>query len=188
METKILEPTKETIEYAGKVIASGGLVAFPTETVYGLGANALDDIFRLFHLKALRHGNRRNGHLGKAESLVADVTTEVNMAAVVVMILAVAYTIFLRPRTVVNQMEQPLLGKEGEGSENRRGVGSLKHIHHILKGESPLNAAINGFKHQQSYCRHTDALVRENLFVILGRPLLPMVGMFVSVTFFHNIP
>lgn len=27
---------------AGRVIAAGGLVAFPTETVYGLGANALD--------------------------------------------------------------------------------------------------------------------------------------------------
>ena len=42
METKILEPTKENIELAGRVIAEGGLVAFPTETVYGLGANALD--------------------------------------------------------------------------------------------------------------------------------------------------
>jgi L-threonylcarbamoyladenylate synthase len=30
------------IAYAADVIKSGGLVAFPTETVYGLGANALD--------------------------------------------------------------------------------------------------------------------------------------------------
>ncbi|MTI80616.1 MAG: threonylcarbamoyl-AMP synthase [Firmicutes bacterium] len=30
------------IKEAGSVIAQGGLVAFPTETVYGLGANALD--------------------------------------------------------------------------------------------------------------------------------------------------
>lgn len=29
-------------ESAGEIIRSGGLVAFPTETVYGLGANALD--------------------------------------------------------------------------------------------------------------------------------------------------
>ena len=27
---------------AGRVLAGGGLVAFPTETVYGLGANGLD--------------------------------------------------------------------------------------------------------------------------------------------------
>ena len=33
---------REIICRAGKVIRSGGLVAFPTETVYGLGANALD--------------------------------------------------------------------------------------------------------------------------------------------------
>jgi L-threonylcarbamoyladenylate synthase len=30
------------IDQAGKLIRSGGIVAFPTETVYGLGANALD--------------------------------------------------------------------------------------------------------------------------------------------------
>lgn len=34
---------KEVIEQAGKIIQEGGLVAFPTETVYGLGANALDE-------------------------------------------------------------------------------------------------------------------------------------------------
>ncbi|MBE7159236.1 MAG: Sua5/YciO/YrdC/YwlC family protein, partial [Rhodospirillales bacterium] len=27
---------------AGSILRAGGLVAFPTETVYGLGANALD--------------------------------------------------------------------------------------------------------------------------------------------------
>lgn len=31
------------IERAGDILKKGGLVAFPTETVYGLGANALDD-------------------------------------------------------------------------------------------------------------------------------------------------
>ncbi|HIR14354.1 MAG TPA: threonylcarbamoyl-AMP synthase [Candidatus Choladousia intestinavium] len=33
---------EEGIKRAGEVIKRGGLVAFPTETVYGLGANALD--------------------------------------------------------------------------------------------------------------------------------------------------
>ena len=36
MKTKILEPTKENITYAGRLLAEGGIVAFPTETVYGL--------------------------------------------------------------------------------------------------------------------------------------------------------
>ncbi len=34
--------TKKLLKQAGYVIREGGLVAFPTETVYGLGANALD--------------------------------------------------------------------------------------------------------------------------------------------------
>src|SRR5688500_2785068 len=35
-------PDANTIARAADVIRAGGLVAFPTETVYGLGANALD--------------------------------------------------------------------------------------------------------------------------------------------------
>ena len=31
------------MEQAGGILQAGGLVAFPTETVYGLGANALDE-------------------------------------------------------------------------------------------------------------------------------------------------
>ena len=31
------------MERAGQILKNGGLVAFPTETVYGLGANALDE-------------------------------------------------------------------------------------------------------------------------------------------------
>ncbi len=42
MNTLIVTPDKENIEKAGACIREGGLVAFPTETVYGLGANALD--------------------------------------------------------------------------------------------------------------------------------------------------
>jgi L-threonylcarbamoyladenylate synthase len=40
---RIFEPTLEVISCAASVIKNGGLVAFPTETVYGLGANALDE-------------------------------------------------------------------------------------------------------------------------------------------------
>ena len=43
METKLLSESENDILTAGKIIAAGGLVAFPTETVYGLGANAFDD-------------------------------------------------------------------------------------------------------------------------------------------------
>lgn len=38
----VVPPTPENLERAAQIIRSGGLVAFPTETVYGLGANALE--------------------------------------------------------------------------------------------------------------------------------------------------
>ena len=38
----ILPVTDESLEKAAETLAAGKLVSFPTETVYGLGANALD--------------------------------------------------------------------------------------------------------------------------------------------------
>ncbi len=48
METTVLKvsshrPARAKIRQAGEIILKGGLVGFPTETVYGLGANALDE-------------------------------------------------------------------------------------------------------------------------------------------------
>ena len=48
METKVaiikdINKDIKFIEEAGAIIRDGGIVAFPTETVYGLGANALDE-------------------------------------------------------------------------------------------------------------------------------------------------
>ncbi|MBQ3111687.1 MAG: threonylcarbamoyl-AMP synthase [Firmicutes bacterium] len=40
METKVLPITTESLAEARAIIRDGGLVAFPTETVYGLGADA----------------------------------------------------------------------------------------------------------------------------------------------------
>ncbi len=36
------QEARETLERAAQILRGGGLVALPTETVYGLGANALD--------------------------------------------------------------------------------------------------------------------------------------------------
>ena len=41
--TPILSPDAETIAAAAETLRAGGLVAFPTETVYGLGADARND-------------------------------------------------------------------------------------------------------------------------------------------------
>lgn len=42
--TEILKPTRENIERSAKLILNDEIVAIPTETVYGLGANGLSDI------------------------------------------------------------------------------------------------------------------------------------------------
>ncbi len=47
------EPAEEVIKQAGEIIRQGGIVAFPTETVYGLGANVFDRkaIIKIFNAK-----------------------------------------------------------------------------------------------------------------------------------------
>ena len=53
METRILQPTEKALEEAARLLRGGELVAFPTETVYGLGADALnaDAVRRIFAAK-----------------------------------------------------------------------------------------------------------------------------------------
>lgn len=53
METKIYEPTSENIKKIAELIKNDELVAFPTETVYGLGANALSTkaVEKIFEVK-----------------------------------------------------------------------------------------------------------------------------------------
>lgn len=53
METVVQAVDEESLHRAAEVIRAGGLVAFPTETVYGLGANALDAaaVARIFAAK-----------------------------------------------------------------------------------------------------------------------------------------
>ena len=42
MQTEILQPTEENLLLAANLIKRGELVSFPTETVYGLGADGLN--------------------------------------------------------------------------------------------------------------------------------------------------
>jgi L-threonylcarbamoyladenylate synthase len=53
LATRIMRASPAAIEEARAVLAAGGLVAFPTETVYGLGADATDDaaVARLYAAK-----------------------------------------------------------------------------------------------------------------------------------------
>lgn len=66
----------EVLRAAAEVIRTGGLVAFPTETVYGLGANALDPLAvgRIFQAKGRPPTNPLIVHVD-GESMLRTVTT-----------------------------------------------------------------------------------------------------------------
>ena len=53
IETKVLPASEEAIGVAVRVLAEGGLVAFPTDTVYGVGAHAFqpDAVERIYVAK-----------------------------------------------------------------------------------------------------------------------------------------
>lgn len=71
METKILKPTEEDIRRAAEIIREGGLVAFPTETVYGLGADALNPeaAARIYQVKGRPSDNPMIVHIARASDI-----------------------------------------------------------------------------------------------------------------------
>ncbi len=71
METKILSTSEYDIALAGEIIRNGGLVAFPTETVYGLGANALDEnaVKKIYKAKGRPSDNPLIVHISEKEDI-----------------------------------------------------------------------------------------------------------------------
>ena len=70
-------PTRAEIEHAASLLRAGKLVAFPTETVYGLGANALDEhaVRRIYEAKGRPSTSPIIVHLSSVEmtkSVVAE--------------------------------------------------------------------------------------------------------------------
>ena len=61
---------------AGEILKQGGLVAFPTETVYGLGANALNEeaAMKTYAAKGRPSDNPLIVHIADVEALDAIVT------------------------------------------------------------------------------------------------------------------
>ncbi len=72
-------PSIQSIETAAKTIREGGLVVFPTETVYGLGANAYssDACLKVFRAKERPPDNPLIVHISDMEML-KEVTLEVS--------------------------------------------------------------------------------------------------------------
>src|SRR5438876_10980281 len=66
------EPEPLVIDQAASVLRAGGLVAFPTETVYGLGGNALDPaaVARIFAAKGRPATNPVIVHVASIEEVL----------------------------------------------------------------------------------------------------------------------
>jgi len=73
MRTLFLKADELGVRRGAEVIRAGGLVAFPTETVYGLGADALSDsaVARIFEAKERPRGNPLIVHLAGAAALAS---------------------------------------------------------------------------------------------------------------------
>lgn len=71
METKIYDCTTKDIEAAALIIRQGGLVAFPTETVYGLGADALNPeaVGKIYEAKGRPSDNPMIVHIARASDI-----------------------------------------------------------------------------------------------------------------------
>lgn len=72
-DTEILSDTPANIEKAAQALRTGELVAFATETVYGLGADATDDqaVARLFAAKGRPRFNPLISHIADDDALTA---------------------------------------------------------------------------------------------------------------------
>lgn len=76
MNTKVIkidEADEEALREAGQVLKNGGLVAFPTETVYGLGGDALnkDSSRKIYEAKGRPSDNPLIVHIAEMEALEA---------------------------------------------------------------------------------------------------------------------
>lgn len=71
MKTQLLNTTDQDLEAAAEILKNGGLVAFPTETVYGLGANALDPVAvaKIYAAKGRPSDNPMIVHISRASDI-----------------------------------------------------------------------------------------------------------------------
>lgn len=69
--TNIYTYSNSTIKKAADIIKNGGLVAFPTETVYGLGANSFDAraVAKIFEAKGRPNFNPLISHIAEIDTL-----------------------------------------------------------------------------------------------------------------------
>lgn len=83
MNTRVVKPDARALEEAGVLIRAGQVVGFPTETVYGLGGNALDGeaVKRIFAAKGRPGDNPLIVHISALDQLSKVISGEMPESA-----------------------------------------------------------------------------------------------------------
>ncbi len=86
MKTEIYLPTTENLETCAELLRDGELVAFPTETVYGLGGNALDKdaAIKIYSAKGRPSDNPLIVHIADKEMISTLATVVPEKAKIVI--------------------------------------------------------------------------------------------------------
>ena len=87
LNTRILKPEAAALEEAAAVIRAGKLVGIPTETVYGLGADALNEaaVRAIFEAKGRPGDNPLIVHIADRDQLIPLISAEPSPAAIKLM-------------------------------------------------------------------------------------------------------
>ncbi len=105
VDTRYLNFNERDVAFAGKLIRDGELVGFPTETVYGLGANALDTdaVKKTYAAKGRPIDNPLIVHIYD-KSQIAEIASEINDFAVKVIksVMPAPITIVLPKRDAIS--------------------------------------------------------------------------------------
>ena len=82
MKTQLLSACSETYDLAAEILKNGGLVAFPTETVYGLGGDALnpDSSRKIYAAKGRPSDNPLILHVS-SRAMIGEIASEITPLA-----------------------------------------------------------------------------------------------------------
>lgn len=100
----IYPATDTYIQQAQKLLAKGELVAFPTETIYGLWANALlpKAVKKIFTTKKRPMDNPLISHLGKKSQIIKYAHIDNNIQKLLIQkLMPGPFTILLRPKDMI---------------------------------------------------------------------------------------
>ena len=119
-------------------------------------AKAFYYVLRLFGKETRRQRDGGNRHVAQTYRLVAASTREVNVSVMVVEVGAVAHTVFLRARAVVNLMHQMMFREEGKCAKNGRSVKTAYPAGEVGDRDNAVRVLADGTQYHDTNGRWTN--------------------------------